>query len=410
MEFPKLRTGLEAVPFRHEDHDMVLLRDRAGLSDTPLVMSRPLVVLLMHMDGHHSRRDLQEVFARATGELLFTDKLDEILQALDAGLYLENERFAEHARAKVDRFRADPVRRMQLHGRSYPDNGDELRRLLDDFFLEQHGGPGPIETASAEPSRRLLGLVAPHIDLQAGGPTFAHAYKVLADSVSPETWVVLGTGHEPVINFFCLTEKDFETPLGTVPCDREFVAALARDARRDLSAGELNHATEHSIEFQAIFLAHCQPGAWIVPILCSFSHEEWQTERAYIDETAALLRRLAVEHGRSVGFLASVDLAHVGPRYGDPFEPDMSTVTQNLGADRALIEGLERCDASGLMRRIEREANHRKVCGVAPLYMLAKILEGRATGRMLHHTYATVDAHRSFVTFASMAFFDRASL
>jgi hypothetical protein len=60
------------------------------------------------------------------------------------------------------------------------------------------------------------------------------------------------------------------------------------------------------------------------------------------------------------------------------------------------------------MRCIEREENRRKVCGIAPLYMLAKILEGLATGRILHHTHATVDTRSSFVTFASMAFFENA--
>ncbi len=409
MEFPKLRYGLEAVPFRHENHDLVLLRDRAGFSDTPLMMSKSLTILLMHMDGRHSRRDLQEVFTRATGELLFTEKLDEIVQALDAGLYLENERFEQHVRERIAHFQADPVRRMQLNGRSYPDRADDLRRMLGGFFSEERGGPGPLGAGRAtDPSRKLLGLVAPHIDLQAGGPTFAHAYKVLADSLSPDTWVILGTGHEPVPNLFALTAKDFETPLGTVPCDREFAEKLAQRASRNLNVGEFNHAREHSIEFQAIFMAHCRPEARIVPLLCSFSHEEWRVERPYIDETAALLRRLADEHGRPVGFLASVDLAHVGPRYGDPFEPNLATITEHLGADRTLIEDLERCDAVGMMRRIEREGNRRKVCGVAPLYMLAKILEGRAVGRMLHHTYATVDTQGSFVTFVGMAFFDRA--
>jgi hypothetical protein len=58
------------------------------------------------------------------------------------------------------------------------------------------------------------------------------------------------------------------------------------------------------------------------------------------------------------------------------------------------------------MSIISREHNRRRVCGMAPLYMLAKILEGRAGGKILQHRHATVDQHDSFVTFASMAFYE----
>ncbi|MHC1743827.1 MAG: AmmeMemoRadiSam system protein B [Syntrophobacteraceae bacterium] len=409
MDYPKLRYGLEAIPFEHENQELILLRDRMGYCDTPLVLSQPLLLILMQMDGQHSFRDIQEVFARATGELLYTEKLQEIVDTLDNALFLENERFAEHTRQVVTRFLEDPIRRMHLDGKSYPEDPDQLRHQLDGFFSETLGGPGAIAFPPPGGANPLLGIVAPHIDLQAGGPCFAHAYKVIAESCPPDTWVILGTGHEPIENYFSLTAKDFETPLGTVSCDRAFAQALSRGMGRDFHASEFNHAREHSIEFQALFLACYQPRANIVPILCAFSDEDWVEDRAFIDETAELLRRLAAESGRSVGFLASVDLAHVGPRYGDGFEPDISTVTEHLAADRMLIEDLERCDAGGFMHRIQREHNRRKVCGVAPLYMLAKILEGRASGRMLHHAHATVDSQKSFVTFASMAFFARSS-
>ncbi|MBZ4660138.1 MAG: hypothetical protein JG766_2061, partial [Desulfacinum sp.] len=48
--------------------------------------------------------------------------------------------------------------------------------------------------------------------------------------------------------------------------------------------------------------------------------------------------------------------------------------------------------------------NARKVCGSAPLYVLAKVLSGRAAGRVLDHAHAVVDPQGSFVTFAAMAF------
>jgi hypothetical protein len=277
-----------------------------------------------------------------------------------------------------------------------------LRRQLAGFFDTANGGPGsPAPNAGGG---RIVGLVAPHIDIQAGGPTFAHAYKAACEGLSPETWVILGTGHEMVENYFAVTGKDFETPLGVVPSDHAFCRELIDRAPRDLLAGEYGHRKEHTIEFQAVFMAAFQPQSRIVPILCSFSLEDWESDREYIDDIAMLLREVALNSQSPVGFIASVDLAHIGPRYGDRFEPDGGTIIEHMAADRLLLESLERADALGFMQTINREGNRRNICGVAPLYMLAKILQDRASGRVLHHAHAVVDGHNSFVTFASMVF------
>lgn len=400
MEHPKLRYGLEAMPVEHQGTKMILLRDRMGYCPDSLLLSPVLAELVIRMDGEHSVRELQAFYARMTGEILFTETLDEILEKLDQNLFLENERFINHVAREVARYRDDPVRRMRHAGQSYSSDPDQLRQQLEGFFSTANGGPGLPEAAND--GRRVLGLVAPHIDIQAGGRCFAHAYKAAADSVSPKTWIVLGTGHELVTNFFALTAKDFETPLGVVGHDEECCAHLLRSAERDILADEYNHAREHTVEFQAVFLSYAQPGAKIVPLLCSFSHEDLETDGDYIDHFAGLLRDLVLN--RSAGIMASVDLAHIGPRYGDRFQPTESTVDDHMAADRGLMANLWGCDAGEFIRQIDREGNRRKICGVAPLYVLAKALSGLARGRLLDHSHVRVDPYGSFVTFASMIF------
>jgi len=402
-EYPKLRFGLEAFPVEHEGQRLVLVRDRLGYSEESLLISPAVAGLLTQMDGRSSLRDLQAYYTRMTGELLFSEDLNEILGRLDELLFLENDRFIDHVSRTVGRFQQDPIRHMQHAGKSYPTEPDELRKTLEGFFSPERGGPGIPQPGSN--NSRVVGLVAPHIDLQAGGPTFAHAYKAAMEALPPDTWVVLGTGHEPVDNYFALTQKEFETPLGLVSCDHAFCEDLLARAPRDLKAGEYNHHREHSVEFQAVFLAFTQPKARIVPLLCSFGQEDWDIDRAYIDQVAEAIRDTARNRNYSVGFLASVDLAHIGPRYGDHFRPHPGTVTQHLQADVDLLHILEKCDAEVFIQRINREQNRRRVCGMAPLYLLARILGGTAEGRILDHRHASVDTENSFVTFASMAFY-----
>jgi MEMO1 family protein len=402
--FPKLRNGLEALPVEQAGQRLILFRDRLGYSKDPLIVSETAAALMLHMNGESSLRDLQALHMRMTGTLLYMEDIEGLVEKLDEHLFLETERFIDMAAREVSRFQQDPVRRMQFAGKSYPVEPDALRRQLDGYFAPEAGGPG-IPTKGVV-HRSLVGLVAPHIDLDAGGTCFAHAYKASVEAVAPATWVILGTGHEPVENYFALVCKDFETPLGSVRCDTDCCDSLIGSVPRDLLASEYNHHREHSIEFQAVFLAHLHPGAAIVPMLCSFSPEDWESDRTYIDRVAAALRDLGSNSRRPIGYIASVDLAHIGPRYGDRFRPREATVLQHLAADRELLECLERCDPEGFMRKIHREQNRRRVCGMAPLYMLTRILEGRTEGKVHCHSHAVVDQENSFVTFAGMSFYE----
>jgi MEMO1 family protein len=404
LDFPKLRSGLQAIPFEQRGQRLILLRDSLGYAPDSLLIPMNYASILMQMNGENSLRDLQAYYVRMTGNLLYMENLEDLVEKLDENLYLDNERFQRLILREINEFREDPIRRMQHAGNSYPSDPGLLRSKLDSYYtgLPQFGREG------RKNGKRLVALMVPHIDLNAGGVCFAHAYQAASAANSPATWVVLGTGHEPVENYFALTLKDFETPFGLVPCDQNYGRKLLDRSPRDLLVGEYNHRKEHTIEFQALFLAHSQPSSRIVPLLCSFALEEWEADRSYIDEMAGLLRDLAQAEGPGVGFIASVDLAHIGPRYGDPFHPHAGAIQEHLDADAELLESLGKCSAEGFMQLISRERNRRRVCGMAPLYMFAKILEGLADGEILEHSHAIVDNRNSFVTFASMAFYARA--
>ena len=125
---------------------------------------------------------------------------------------------------EISSFLDSPTRKMRHAGQSYPRDAEELRKRLDSFFMPEHGGPGFPDPAGTR-AEKMVGLVAPHIDLNAGGACFAHAYKSAAEAQVPQTWIVLGTGHDFIENCFALTVKDFETPLGQVRCDTAICAS-----------------------------------------------------------------------------------------------------------------------------------------------------------------------------------------
>src|SRR5262249_31738973 len=126
---------------------------------------------------------------------------------------------------------------------------------------------------NAEP---LRAIIAPHVDLHRGAPTYSHAYKALAEAGPAELYVVLGTCHTPVQGHFAATRKAYDTPLGPVPADQAFLDRLERNWGHDLFAGEFSHSGEHSIEFQSVYLRSLglagENAAPIVPILCDSLH------------------------------------------------------------------------------------------------------------------------------------------
>jgi hypothetical protein len=137
-------------------------------------------------------------------------------------------------------------------GAAYAKEPEKLRSDLDGWLAG--GATGGREQG------RLRALIAPHIDFHRGGAGYGKTYAALCRRERPDVVVVLGTGHAADEGRFILCDKSFATPLGDLPADREFIGRLERRLPRSHRRGQLAHRGEHSIEFQALWLAHLFPG------------------------------------------------------------------------------------------------------------------------------------------------------
>ena len=273
-ESPKLRP-VEAFPAEVENREVVCLRDPSGVTDAVLSVPRSLAPILGLFDGLRTLVDVQAEIMRHSGELVLRSQLESMVEVLDHHLFLEGPRLeAERARQRAA-FLGAATRPAFLAGRSYDDDPEALGAALTSHLVAPDG-PGPIGSARGV---TLHGLVAPHIDFNRGGPAYAWAYRALAEAEAPDCFIVLGTAHAGLDGHpFAATAKPFETPFGPLEVDREVLDAVVRRAPADLLAAELAHRSEHSIEFQAVwlrYLAHRDGGRErrIVPLLASFANE-----------------------------------------------------------------------------------------------------------------------------------------
>lgn len=403
---PRLRR-VDAFPLEHEGMACIALRDPAGYTDAVVLLPRPLLEIVSLFDGEHSVLDIQAAVMRRHKELLPAERIEAVADALDAQGFLDSARFAER-RAAVDRAFRDAPRRPASHaGGAYPVDPDDLRATFDAFFAPP-GGPGPVDGrgAGTEPVRAVI---APHIDFHRGGPAYAWAYRDVAERCDADLFVVFGTCHAGMEHPFALTRKDYDTPLGAAPAARDFVEALAGRARQDCFGAELAHRAEHSIEFQAVFLRYLYAGrrdVEIVPVLTSFAHEAMALGRGPEDDPRVprfleALGETVAASGRRVALIAGADLAHVGPRFGDP-EPVSADDLARIGReDREMLAAVEAADARAFFESVERDDDRRRICGLSPIYALLRTLGG---GRGRLRRYGQWPDPQGVVTFASVTF------
>ncbi len=399
---------MEAFPVEHQGQTMICLRDPMAIAPQPILLGMGGYFLLTLFDGQHSLSDLRQAYARQFGEVLAAGKLEELIEALDQAFYLDSENFARRRAAVMEEFKAGSERAAIHAGLCYEGDPRRLREELAAFFDPPHG---PGRSPQRRNGRAPAGLIAPHIDPRRGGPAYAHAYFELMGAEPPELFIILGTSHYGAgPELFTATLKNYATPLGALETDRDFVARLARRySGGDLFADELLHRNEHSIEFQALFLAWAlgTRGYKVVPILVSSFHEMIAAGRmpAADPRVGSFIEALRTELAadpRSACIIAGVDFAHVGRKFGDERADDEEFVKWVEQEDHALIETIERGDPEGFFRAIDKDKDRRRICGLSPMYTQLELLRGRS-GRLLKYDVAMEPPTQSAVTFASLA-------
>jgi hypothetical protein len=368
----RLRTGLEFMPSPVQDRPGLLIRDPYRYSTTTLILPPLLVECLRLFDGRSSDLDLHQFLVRLTGDIRAGEAAESLAGALAEAGFLEDETYHAARRRCHEEFAAASVRAAAHDGASYPDDARELRRLLAGYL---DGGAGP--AAGAGP---LIGIAAPHASFDGTAECYRAAYGALTSEHRDKVFVVLGTSHAGQPDRLGLTRKPFETPLGTARTEVELVDRLAADCGHAVEMEDYCHGTEHSIEFQVLFLQHVfGAGVRILPILTGpYAHaliagvapEEAVEVRRLFDALAGM----AASEGERLFWVLGIDLAHMGPRYGDDFaaRAGSPSMAQLETRDRARLERICAGDATGFWRLVCQSGDDLKWCGASPLYTFLK--------------------------------------
>jgi len=218
------------------------------------------------------------------------------------------------------------MRSCAVAGMFYPNDPSHLEQLLEKFFSGTRVEGVP------------MGIVSPHAGYIYSGQVAAHAFGTIAPGFSG-TFVVIGPSHRGYIN--CVSAVPWETPLGVIDTDAEFVGSL------DIETDELSQRDEHSLEVQMPFIKYRVPRARVAPIM--MGQQDYGSAMRLAEKIGAAVKRTK----REIRIVASSDFSH--------YVPEQKAKSDDLYA----IEPLALLDTKEFYRRIEE----RRVtaCGYGPV-------------------------------------------
>jgi len=259
------------------------------------------------------------------------------------------------------------IRPAAVAGSWYPDNADELARMMDEMLAT-------VEPIGGEP----IGLIVPHAGYAYSGRVAAAGFRQLEEA-QYDVAVIIASDHQSPLSdpISVWAEGGFETPLGVVPVDVELAQALV-EADSRITFDPAAHEGEHPIEIELPFLQRVCPGCSIVPVLMSADDEE--TVQALADALLSTLWPVPstssgqasdqASPGRRAVVIASSDLSHY-PTYDDALVVDGATLAAIEAGDPARVrETIETLMAAGFPNLVTC------ACGEGPILVTMRVAQG----------------------------------
>jgi AmmeMemoRadiSam system protein B len=213
-----------------------------------------------------------------------------------------------------------------------------------------------------KPEGRILAAIAPHAGYTFSGGVAAYTHKLIS-LVNFDTLVIIGHDtYRNAVAFTCPVDY-FQTPLGSVPVDREMMAkmhAFNGGIRPEYSL----HAQDHTVEVQLPFLQVLGRQCKILPLL--FGNPTPENCRLLADAI------LAAAGKKAVFVLASSDMSHYPP-YEAARTIDNSTL-EALGSLNVmeLFSHLKRVETRSAFPNLQTAMCARGGVGTALLYAKAR--------------------------------------
>lgn len=227
-------------------------------------------------------------------------------------------------------------------GSFYPGSEPALTRLLEDLYRSEEKKIGRVD-----PAATLIGGVVPHAGYVYSGYEAMHFFHFLKNPERRyDTFVIVNPNHTGMGEDVEADAHDsWESPLGSVPLDTEFIRAL------ELPVARRAQQKEHSAEVMLPFLQYVLDYPFRIAPVCMLRQDP-DSARLVAERIRSAQQRL----DRKILLIASSDFSHyVEPEFGRQ-------------QDDLVLEQVRRLDTGALYAAVRK--HNISVCGYGPIMSL----------------------------------------
>ena len=403
MDKLALRSDIQPVAAIVKGQQMIVFHDPYHLADHSIALDMNSLPILQLLDGKHDMKDIQiMLMQRQGGRIIYISEIESFIEKLDRACLLNSEFFSH----KMNRLRNDFTKQQTRYpahaGKSYIAESDQLSEFIQN--IENTLGQ---ETNLNIPDT-ITGIIAPHIDITIAKEVYTKTYRYLKGR-HYDLVVIFGINHHEQDGLYCVSEKNYISPFGEINTDRNFISELRnRLPEGTLTPDDFGHMTEHSIEFQTIFLHYYLEEPFsIVSILCGGIHGFIHAKKNILNDERFrgmidALKDLTHEGKGKTLFVAGVDLSHVGRKFGDQMPAD-AILPQATSNDKAILSFLTRGEPENVFQNAVDTQDRFRVCGLPALLPFSCLLKDNHVDILHFDTYQERET-QSAVNYASLIF------
>ena len=371
---PRLRP-VQVLPTQQNGKTILALRDPLQLAGQTMAIPPQALGMLQHFRGEKPISEIAEALKAPIEKVL------ELAVALDRLGLLEGPTAEALEDAKLQQLHDAghfPPRATQGLG-----NSEIAKAAIRGWFAE---------TEDPELSGVPVAVLAPSLSYSQAWEVFAGAWHPVRSHSAPDRVVVLGPAHASIGNGVCGTQLGIATALGVCPVDQDLLQLLRQRMGDQYCQDELDHFAEHGLESQLPWIQE-QHGnipvtAAILPDrLLDQEPEDGVSSPAFISAMGEALSQLG---GRTL-LVASTDLAHAGPQFGEPRAIDDNRRVDVEQRDRELLGKFLDGDADAFVEAVKWDKNALRWTGVHAMsaaLKLTKMMHPEASWELVDYKQA----------------------
>ncbi|MEN3044640.1 MAG: AmmeMemoRadiSam system protein B [Candidatus Hydrothermales bacterium] len=339
-----------------------------------MFLSKNSFLLLTLIDGKGTISDIKSKYLKITGIILSDIEIINFINALDQNFLLYNERFLERVKKEKEKIKNENFKEIK-----YGNNLEELKESISKKYFEF--------------TKRIKGVIVPHIDLKAAITTYQKFFSIL-QSIKEKIIFVFGVPHFWYELPFSIFPKNFMVGEKIVESDLALIEKISKVFDYDITADFFAYKREHSIEFPVLFISFLNENKKVITSLVSESNVK------KLKEISKKITEVLKDLKEDIFLISSIDLSHVGRKFGDEKSYDPEEV------DKIYIDSILNLENEKAFELLEKNENRTRIDGKNTNFLFLEILKefNIKKGNLIDYKKHYEELSDSIVTYALMVF------